>query len=77
MGICANVLFEVSGLWRGWTSDSLDEALAGVKSRLGLKQDPRFDVVIRRRLEEELVYREGKYVWPQSVRSALVYWDMQ
>ncbi len=76
MGIYANVLLEDTGLWKGWTNDSLEEALADVKRRLGLKNNPIYDQLIYRRLEEELTYSEGKYIWPQGLRSVFVYWDV-
>lgn len=75
MGIYANVLIENTGLWKGWTNDSLEEALADVKRRLGLKNNPAYDANIYRRLEEELTYVDGKYVWPPGLRSVLIYWD--
>jgi SAM-dependent methyltransferase len=56
MGIYANVLIEDTGLWKGWTNDSLEEALADVKRRLGLKNNPTYDTILYRRLKEELTY---------------------
>jgi SAM-dependent methyltransferase len=76
MGIYANVLIEDTGLWKGWTNDSLEEALADVKRRLGLRNNPAYDEIIHRRLEEELTFEAGKYVWPRGIRSVLVYWDV-
>jgi hypothetical protein len=76
MGIYANVLAEDSGLWKPWTNDSLEEALADVKRRLGLKNNPAYDATIYRRLKEELTYVDGKFVWPPGVRSAFIYWDV-
>jgi hypothetical protein len=77
MGIYANVLIEDTGLWKGWENDSLEEALADVKRRLGLKNNPSYDAILYRRLEEELTYVDGKYLWPQGIRSVLVYWDVE
>jgi hypothetical protein len=51
MGIYANVLIEDTGLWKGWTNDSLEEALADVKRRLGLKNNPTYDAILYRRWE--------------------------
>ncbi len=76
MGIYANVLTEDTGLWKGWKNDSLEDALADVKRRLGLKGNSTYDATIYRRLKEELTYVDGKYVWPPGVRSALIYWDV-
>jgi 2-polyprenyl-3-methyl-5-hydroxy-6-metoxy-1,4-benzoquinol methylase len=76
MGIYANVLFEDSGLWRAWANDSLEEALSEVKRRLGLVNNPAYDEFIYRRLSQELTFSDGKYFWPQGIRSALIYWDV-
>jgi SAM-dependent methyltransferase len=76
MGIYANVLTEDTGLWKPWMNDSLEEALADVKRRLGLKNNPAYDAAIYGRLEEKLTYVDGKYIWPPGVRSVLVYWDI-
>ncbi len=76
MGIYANVLIEDTGLWKGWTHDSLEDALADVKCRLGLKNNPAYDEILYRRLAQELTFADGKYTWPQGVRSALIYWDV-
>jgi SAM-dependent methyltransferase len=76
MGIYANVLFEEPGNWRVWENDSLEEALILVKRRLGLMNKPSFDEEIYRRLSEALVFTDGKYKWPQGIRSALIYWDI-
>jgi 2-polyprenyl-3-methyl-5-hydroxy-6-metoxy-1,4-benzoquinol methylase len=75
MGIYANVLVEDTGLWKGWTNDSLEQALADVKRNLGLRNNPSYDEILYRRLKEELTIVDGKYVWPQGIRSVLVYWD--
>ena len=76
MGIYANVLFEETGHWRVWENDSLEDALALVKRRLGLVNNPAFDAAIYKRLSEQLVFSEGKYIWPQGIRSALIYWNV-
>ncbi len=77
MGIYANVLVEDAGLWRGWSSGSLEQALAEVKRRLGLKDDPSYDAILYQRLEQELTCVDGKYLWPRGVRSALMYWNVE
>jgi len=74
MGIFPNVLMEDSGLWEPWTNTSLDEAFAEAKRRLGLQQDPRHDDFLHNLLSHNLIYREGRFVWPRSMRSALLYW---
>ncbi|NLG72785.1 MAG: class I SAM-dependent methyltransferase [Chloroflexi bacterium] len=74
-GIYANVLFSNEGLWDGWTSKSLEDALQDVKQRLGLKQNPEYDDYIYSRLKEELTFDGENYVWPRGIRTAMVYWD--
>ncbi len=76
MGIYANVLIEEDGRWKPWSQDSLEDALADVKRRLGLRVNPQYDAYFARRLQEELAFKDGKYVWPHGVRSALIYWDV-
>jgi hypothetical protein len=76
MGVYANVLVEDTGLRDGWTHESLEQALSDVKRRLGLKNDPTYDAVFYRRLQQALTFVDGKYIWPKGARSVLVYWDM-
>lgn len=77
MGIFANVLMENTGLWKPWTHDSLDEAVGAVKRKLGLAEDRRHDPFLRRTLQENLAWENGKLSWPAGVCSALVYWHKQ
>jgi SAM-dependent methyltransferase len=72
-GILANVLMESQT--RPWTNDSLDDALERAKRHLGLHQNPEHDSMIRHFLTQRLTFREGKYRWPDGMRSALVWWD--
>ena len=75
MGIHANVIMDSAGPWKPWTSTSIEEALVEVKRKLGLAKDnPHHDADITRILENRLMWRQGKLVWPAGVRSALVYW---
>jgi SAM-dependent methyltransferase len=76
IGIFAHVRMEDRGLWRPWTHDSLEEALADVKRRLGLPEPSEHDEFLRDLLRRRLAREEGRWVWPRAVRSALVYWDV-
>ena len=78
MGLFPNVLMEDSGLWDARTNDSLEQALADVKRRLGLLnvEPTERDAFLQDLLRRRLVFQDGHYVWPASVRSALVYWDV-
>ncbi|MEE8472980.1 MAG: class I SAM-dependent methyltransferase [Dehalococcoidia bacterium] len=72
-GIMAGVLMESET--RPWTNDSLDDALLRAKRHLGLSSHPEHDSMIRRVLTERLIFKEGKYLWEDGKRSALVWWD--
>lgn len=72
-GILANVLMETS--LRPWSNDTMDDALHRAKRHLGLSQNPEHDALIRQLLAQCLTFREGKYYWPDGMRSALVWWD--
>jgi hypothetical protein len=67
---------EDTGLWRPWTHDSLEEAVAEVKRRFGLPEVSEHDAFLRDLLQRRLDQRDGQWVWPRGVRSALVYWDV-
>lgn len=74
MGIRANVLFEESGTWTPWTSASIADALGDVKRRLLVhttEHDGFLTDLLKRRLREE----NGQFIWPDDMRSALVYWQ--
>ncbi|MFQ5825815.1 MAG: class I SAM-dependent methyltransferase [Dehalococcoidia bacterium] len=72
-GILANVLMESET--RPWTNDSLDDALERAKRHLGLRHNPEHDSMIHHLLTQRLTFRDGKYRWPDGMRSALVWWD--
>lgn len=76
MGIFANVVMEDSGLWKPWVNASLDEALAEMKRRFDLVNDPTHDAFLRDLLARHLTEEDGQWVWPRGTRSALVYWDV-
>ena len=76
MGIFPNVIIENTGLWDPWTSASLDEALATAKSRLGLPRHSEHDRYLGDLVAGNLVYQDGRFVWPRSMRTALVYWTV-
>jgi len=75
MGLFPNVLIEDTGLWDPWTHDSFEEALTETKRRLGLAEKSEHDEFLAELLGKRLVCENGQWVWPRSVRSALVYWE--
>jgi len=76
MGIFPNVIMENTGLWDPWTSASLDEAFAEAKRRLRLPHKSEHDDFLHDLLARNLVNQDGRFVWPRSVRTALVYWTV-
>jgi precorrin-6B methylase 2 len=76
MGIYANVLMESGGLWTPWKNASIEEALGEVKRRLGLGPSGEHDEFLTDLLRRRLIHQDGQYVWPPSVRSALIYWGV-
>ncbi len=77
MGIFPNIIMEDTGLWEPWTNESIEEALADVKRKLGMVDEKTHDGFLCDLLSRRLVFEQGKYVWPRGVRSALVYWDVE
>jgi precorrin-6B methylase 2 len=77
IGLFPNVLMEDTGLWEPWTNTSLDEALAGVKRKFGLRTPSEHDEFLEELLRRRLTWQDGQYVWPPGVRSALVYWEVE
>ncbi len=76
MGIFPNVIMEDGDLWQPWRSESFQESLIEMKSRLGVAQTNRFDTIFSDLLSQHL-HREGdEWIWPAEIRTACVYWDM-
>ncbi len=76
MDIVGSVLADPD-LWEPWTHSSLDEALTEAKRRLRIRETSRYDGYLMGLLREQLVLKDGRYVWPRSLRSVLVYWDVE
>ncbi|MDR1727025.1 MAG: class I SAM-dependent methyltransferase [Acidobacteriota bacterium] len=75
MGVYANVLMEDTGFWKPRTSPSLEAARERLKRGLGLFGVDAHDGFLTELLQRRLSWRDGVYVWPREVRSALVYWS--
>jgi 2-polyprenyl-3-methyl-5-hydroxy-6-metoxy-1,4-benzoquinol methylase len=73
MGIYANVMIE-EGIYR-WENASLEEAFLRAKRHLRLETEIRFDSLIRDTLQRRLDYHNNAYVWPDGMRSALLWWS--
>ena len=76
MGIFPNVIMENEHLWKQWRNTSLAEALAEIKSRLGLYEDQQYDHRLTHLLQENLVQKREEWIWPADIRTALVWWDV-
>lgn len=72
MGIYADVAMEPSV--RPWTDDSFDAAVDRARRHLALEGDTSWDDAIRETLARRLTLRDGRYYWPDGMRSALVWW---
>ncbi len=72
-GFNANVLMEPRPA-RYWTDPTMDEAMARAKRHLRLEDAGR-DAAIREILSRRLRFVDGAYRWPDSMRSALIWWD--
>jgi hypothetical protein len=72
MGINANVLIE-DGIVN-WNNARLDEALARAKRHLKVENTDRYDNQIKEALERKLKLIGESYIWPDGMRSALLYW---
>lgn len=75
MEVYANVLIDQVN-FRPWTSPSLEAALSKVKRHFNLPDTSEHDAYLQELLEHKLSYRDSQYVWPDGMRSALIYWKV-
>ena len=73
MGIYANVMIE-NDIYR-WVNTNLDEAFLRAKRHLRLESNNDYDKLIQDTLNKRLTLSEKGYVWPDGMRSALLYWN--
>ncbi len=73
MGIYANVMVETGIV--NWVNETLDEAFIRAKRHLHLENSDAYDKLIHVTLEKRLKYVEGSYIWPDGMRSALLWWS--
>jgi len=76
MGIFPDVLMEDTGAWGEWKNASIDEALDETRRKLGLHGPSEHDDYLRGLLAERLTWDGEQYVWPASMRSALITWTV-
>jgi SAM-dependent methyltransferase len=73
IGIYANVLVE-SDIYR-WTDNTFEGAFARAKRHLRLQSSTTYDTLIRDTLAKRLSLLNGRYIWPDGMRSALLWWS--
>ena len=73
-GIYANVLLE-EGTFH-WTSPDFESAVDMAKRHLYLGDTTEYNALIRETLKSRLSLKDGSYIWPDGMRSALVWWDI-
>lgn len=73
MGIYASIVVE-EGI-NHWVNASFEEAFARAKRHLRLQADSRYDGLIGDTLRSRLVLKDNGYVWPDGMRSALLWWN--
>lgn len=75
MGIFVNVLMEEPAHGEPWVHTSPEGAFADIECRLG--QETRRDELLRDPLHRRLRFEDGRYVWPQDLRTAPVFWRVE
>jgi len=80
--IAYNALYEM-GIYAGvqiepeiypWKNDTLEEAFLRAKRHLRLENDASIDGLVRQVLGRRLIRLDGGFVWPDGMRSALLWW---
>ncbi|MGI5836678.1 MAG: class I SAM-dependent methyltransferase [Chloroflexota bacterium] len=75
MGILPNALVDPAP-WEPWSSANIEEALAKMKKHLRLGGSIEYDEYLRKLLNSHLTFKDGRYIWPKAVRSAMIYWPV-
>lgn len=74
MGIYPNVLIETPNHWEPWSHESFEAALAELLARFNLTAQSPHAPALEQMLKQELTQRDGRWIWPNGIQSALVYW---
>ncbi len=74
LGIYANVKVEQE--IHSWVNNTLDEAFMRAKRHLHLASNNNYDKLIRDTLNRRLVPGDNGYIWPDGMRSALIWWNL-
>jgi SAM-dependent methyltransferase len=73
LGIYTNI--QVENDIYPWVNNTLEEAFARVKRHLHLETNNSYDGLIRDTLSQRLISTQDGYVWPDGMRSALLWWN--
>jgi SAM-dependent methyltransferase len=73
LGIYANMLVE-NEIYP-WVNDSFEEAFQRAKRHLHLNSTAAYDQLIQDTLRKRLTLRNNLYIWPDGMRSALLWWN--
>lgn len=73
LGIYANILVE-NDIYH-WVDDTLEEAFIRAKRHLKLESSSIYDKLIRETLSKRLLLSDNRFVWPDGMRSALLWWS--
>ncbi len=73
MGIYANVLVESNN--SQWTDTTLEQAFDRAKRHLHLGSSTTYDNLMRETLARRLSLLNNTYLWPDGMRSALLWWS--
>ncbi|NLE09371.1 MAG: class I SAM-dependent methyltransferase [Dehalococcoidales bacterium] len=73
MGIYPNILIEKEV--HHWEDATLGQAIARAKRHLNAESTSEHDILIRQTLEKRLEQKNSSYVWPDGMRSALLWWE--
>jgi hypothetical protein len=74
LGICANLLVEDSV--HHWVDDTLEAAFTRAKRHLRLQSVYCHDELIRSTLKRRLKRQGDLFIWPDGMRSVLLWWDL-
>jgi SAM-dependent methyltransferase len=73
LGICANVLVE-NEIYR-WENNTYEDAFSRAKHHLHLNLTDKYDTLVKETLRRRLIRADNSLMWPDGMRSALLWWN--
>jgi 2-polyprenyl-3-methyl-5-hydroxy-6-metoxy-1,4-benzoquinol methylase len=73
LGVYVNVMVE-NDIYC-WVNNTLEEAFIRAKRHLHLESTSAHDGLIRDTLNKRLIFKNNCYIWPDGMRSALLWWN--